>query len=56
MAWVEKRETTYEEDKVYSLFGIFDVHIPVLYCNAMASTFWIDRRRTRRISSRTLPI
>jgi len=31
MAWIEKRETKYEEDKVYSLFGIFDVHIPVLY-------------------------
>jgi hypothetical protein len=31
MAWIEKRNTKYEEDKVYSLFGIFDVHIPVLY-------------------------
>jgi len=31
MAWAKQRETTYEEDKVYSLFGIFDVHIPVLY-------------------------
>ncbi|KAK0730941.1 NACHT domain-containing protein [Lasiosphaeris hirsuta] len=31
MAWIEKRETRYEEDKVYALFGIFDVHIPVIY-------------------------
>ncbi|KAL2135900.1 hypothetical protein VTI74DRAFT_6283 [Chaetomium olivicolor] len=31
MAWIEKRNTKYEEDKAYSLFGIFDVHIPVLY-------------------------
>ncbi|KAK3953026.1 hypothetical protein QBC32DRAFT_128536, partial [Pseudoneurospora amorphoporcata] len=31
MRWIEKRDTQYEEDKVYSLFGIFDVHIPVLY-------------------------
>ncbi|KAK3364026.1 HET-R [Lasiosphaeria hispida] len=31
MAWIEKRETCYEEDKVYALFGIFDVHIPVVY-------------------------
>ncbi|KAK3948167.1 hypothetical protein QBC32DRAFT_408795 [Pseudoneurospora amorphoporcata] len=31
MRWIEKRDTKYEEDKVYSLFGIFDVHIPVLY-------------------------
>src|SRR4051812_44522184 len=28
-AWAEKRNTTLEEDKAYSLFGIFDVHIPV---------------------------
>ncbi|KAM7183187.1 NACHT domain containing protein [Rhypophila sp. PSN 637] len=31
MKWIEKRNTKYEEDKAYSLFGIFDVHIPVLY-------------------------
>ncbi|KAK3950875.1 hypothetical protein QBC32DRAFT_315464 [Pseudoneurospora amorphoporcata] len=24
MRWIEKRDTKYEEDKVYSLFGIFD--------------------------------
>ncbi|KAJ4329983.1 hypothetical protein N0V85_009971, partial [Neurospora sp. IMI 360204] len=31
MRWIEKRDTTREEDKVYSLFGLFDVHMPVLY-------------------------
>ncbi len=31
LAWIEKRDTELEEDKVYSLFGMFDVHIPVLY-------------------------
>lgn len=31
MRWIEKRDTKYEEDQVYSLFGIFDVHMPVLY-------------------------
>ncbi|KAK3947416.1 hypothetical protein QBC32DRAFT_224231, partial [Pseudoneurospora amorphoporcata] len=25
------RNTKYPEDKVYSLFGIFDVHMPILY-------------------------
>lgn len=30
-AWTESRNTTLEEDKAYSLFGIFDVHMPVLY-------------------------
>ncbi|KAK0735299.1 hypothetical protein B0T26DRAFT_798898 [Lasiosphaeria miniovina] len=31
MTWMDKRDTKYEEDKVYALFGIFDVHIPVIY-------------------------
>src|SRR6266699_1777151 len=31
MAWMEDRETTREEDKAYSLFGIFDVCMPLLY-------------------------
>ncbi|WPJ63720.1 hypothetical protein SMAC4_13665 [Sordaria macrospora] len=31
MRWIEKRDTTREEDKVYSLFGIFDMHIPIIY-------------------------
>ncbi|KAM7182619.1 NACHT domain containing protein [Rhypophila sp. PSN 637] len=31
MEWIEKRNTKYKEDKAYSLFGIFDVHIPVIY-------------------------
>ncbi|RDW63598.1 hypothetical protein BP6252_11143 [Coleophoma cylindrospora] len=31
MSWVQGRETKYEEDKVYSLQGIFDVHIPLIY-------------------------
>ncbi|KAL9027364.1 MAG: hypothetical protein Q9196_004100 [Gyalolechia fulgens] len=31
MSWRTNRETTLEEDKVYSLLGIFDVHMPVIY-------------------------
>jgi hypothetical protein len=31
MAWVAKRNTQLEEDKAYSLFGIFDIQIPLLY-------------------------
>jgi hypothetical protein len=31
MAWIKNRETTRKEDKAYSLLGIFDVHIPLLY-------------------------
>ena len=31
MLWTEKRETTRKEDKAYSLLGIFDVHMPLIY-------------------------
>ncbi|KAG1817625.1 WD40-repeat-containing domain protein [Suillus subaureus] len=31
LQWVSKRETTREEDIAYSLFGIFGVHLPVIY-------------------------
>ncbi|KAM7210765.1 Heterokaryon incompatibility protein (HET) domain containing protein, partial [Rhypophila decipiens] len=31
MSWVKNRTTTRKEDKAYSLFGIFDVCIPILY-------------------------
>ncbi|KAI1077186.1 hypothetical protein F5B20DRAFT_572336 [Whalleya microplaca] len=30
-AWVRNRQTKHEEDMVYSLFGIFDVHMPLIY-------------------------
>ncbi|KAK4220831.1 HET-E heterokaryon incompatibility protein, partial [Podospora fimiseda] len=31
MSWAKNRKTTRKEDKAYSLFGIFDVQIPILY-------------------------
>jgi Heterokaryon incompatibility protein (HET) len=31
LLWAENRRTTREEDKAYSLFGIFDIQIPLLY-------------------------
>ncbi|PVH70364.1 hypothetical protein DL98DRAFT_554076 [Cadophora sp. DSE1049] len=31
MSWTECRETTYKEDKAYSLLGIFDVYMPLIY-------------------------
>ena len=31
LSWAEDRQTTREEDKAYSLFGIFDIQIPLLY-------------------------
>jgi hypothetical protein len=29
--WAAKRETKREEDAAYSLLGIFDIHIPLIY-------------------------
>ena len=31
MLWAGRRQTTREEDKAYSLLGIFDVHMPLIY-------------------------
>ena len=31
MSWAEYRKTTRQEDKAYSLLGIFDVHVPLIY-------------------------
>ena len=31
LSWIVNRETTVEEDIIYSLFGIFDVHMPLIY-------------------------
>ncbi|KAF9462361.1 heterokaryon incompatibility protein-domain-containing protein [Collybia nuda] len=31
MSWAAKRDTTREEDIAYSLMGIFDIHMPLLY-------------------------
>jgi len=39
MAWIEKRTTTREEDMAYSLFGIFDVQLPLLYSEGKQKAF-----------------
>ncbi|KAG2127929.1 uncharacterized protein EDB93DRAFT_181708 [Suillus bovinus] len=31
LQWASKRVTTLQEDIAYSLFGIFDIHLPVIY-------------------------
>ncbi|KAL4079042.1 heterokaryon incompatibility protein-domain-containing protein [Scleroderma citrinum] len=31
MSWAARRQTTKEEDRAYSLMGIFDVHMPIIY-------------------------
>jgi hypothetical protein len=38
-SWIQSRETTVEEDKAYSLLGIFDVQMPLRYGEGMANAF-----------------
>ncbi|KAF2190904.1 HET-domain-containing protein, partial [Zopfia rhizophila CBS 207.26] len=38
-SWIKHRQTKLEEDKAYSLLGIFDVHIPPIYGEGTASAF-----------------
>ncbi|KAF2686143.1 HET-domain-containing protein [Lentithecium fluviatile CBS 122367] len=39
MSWAERRETKREEDKAYSLLGIFDVSMPLIYGEGMDKAF-----------------
>jgi len=39
MSWAEKRETTRKEDKAYSLLGIFDVYMPLIYGEGRENAF-----------------
>jgi hypothetical protein len=39
MLWAEKRETTRKEDKAYSLLGIFNVYMPLIYGEGRESAF-----------------
>jgi hypothetical protein len=39
LLWAAKRETTREEDKAYSLLGIFNIQIPVLYGEGRENAF-----------------
>jgi hypothetical protein len=39
MSWIEKRETTREEDKAYSLLGVFDVFMPLIYGEGRNNAF-----------------
>jgi hypothetical protein len=51
LSWAEKRETTIEEDKAYSLLGIFDIQLPLIYGEGAKNAFIrlqqeIDKRST----------
>ena len=39
LAWIEKRDTTRKEDKAYSLLGIFNIHMPLIYGEGEENAF-----------------
>lgn len=39
LAWIERRQTKLEEDKAYSLLGIFDVYMPLIYGEGAGRAF-----------------
>jgi hypothetical protein len=39
LSWAESRETKREEDKAYSLLGMFNVHMPPLYGEGIENAF-----------------
>ncbi|KAF1971331.1 HET-domain-containing protein [Bimuria novae-zelandiae CBS 107.79] len=39
MSWAERRETKRKEDAVYSLLGLFDIHMPLIYGEGRKKAF-----------------
>ena len=57
MLWAEKRETTRKEDKAYSLLGIFDVYMPLIYGEGRENAFKRLREEMDKASNgKSLPI
>ncbi|EMD59272.1 hypothetical protein COCSADRAFT_164842 [Bipolaris sorokiniana ND90Pr] len=44
LSWVGRRQTKHEEDMAYSLLGIFDVHMPLIYGEGRKKSFARLRR------------
>ncbi|KAN0075668.1 HET domain containing protein [Elaphomyces granulatus] len=50
MSWAENRETTRKEDKAYSLLGIFDVYMPLIYGEGRENAFQRLREKIDKAS------
>jgi hypothetical protein len=48
MLWAKDRKTKREEDKAYSLLGIFNVYVPLIYGEGIENAF---RRLRKEIST-----
>jgi hypothetical protein len=53
LSWAENRETKRQEDKAYSLLGIFDIQMPLLYGEGRKKAF---ARLRREIDTSPLPL
>ena len=54
LSWAAKRETTRVEDRAYSLLGIFDINIPILYGEGERAFRRLQEEIMRRIPDQTL--
>ena len=48
LSWVENRETVRKEDKAYSLLGIFDIYMPLMYGEGEENTFTRLRKKINK--------
>jgi len=56
LSWAEKRETKREEDAAYSLLGLFDVHMPLIYGEGREKAFIRLDREIRRGSEHAMSL
>jgi len=59
MLWAENRQTKREEDKAYSLLGISDIYMPLIYGEGAENAFRrlqeeVDKRRRKHQLDRTI--
>ncbi|KAN0072319.1 hypothetical protein V8E54_009248 [Elaphomyces granulatus] len=53
MSWAEKRETSRKEDEAYSLLGIFDIYMPLIYGEGRENAFKRLREEIEKSSKGT---
>lgn len=56
MSWAKHRKTKREEDEIYSLLGIFSVHMPLIYGEGRNSAHTRLRREIERVVNESTPI
>ena len=49
--WAENRQTTRKEDEAYSLLGIFDIHMPLIYGEGREKAFIRLKKKIDKISN-----